>query len=134
MILRLSIATQLSINLLFAGILVFIFDERMNRMCLPIQIDEIGKNQDRSINETSVSSISTDWSIQSISIKSDLPIFIDWLLRDIQGPLSRLTLLSNTVNLWVHDLPSCVLKPQTCYYSQLCLLVNHLLSAVIKAL
>ena len=47
----------------------------------------------KSINETSVSSISTDWSIQSISIKSDLPIFIDlsiaklvpividWLLR-----------------------------------------------------
>ena len=45
------------------------------------------------INETSVSSIPTDWSIQSISIKSDLPIFIDlsiaklvpividWLLR-----------------------------------------------------
>ena len=28
-----------------------------------------------------MSSISTDWSIQSISIKSDLPIFIDWLLR-----------------------------------------------------
>ena len=47
------------------------------------------------MNETSVSSISTDWSIQSLSIKSDLPIFIDllidesipifidWLLRDI---------------------------------------------------
>ena len=44
------------------------------------------------MNETSVSSISTDWSIQSISMKSDLPIsidlsidksipiFIDWLL------------------------------------------------------
>ena len=29
------------------------------------------------MNETSVSSISTDWSIQSISIKSDLAIFID---------------------------------------------------------
>ena len=29
------------------------------------------------MNETSVSSISTDWSIQSISIISDLPIFID---------------------------------------------------------
>ena len=29
------------------------------------------------MNETSVSSISTDWSMQSISIKSDLPIFID---------------------------------------------------------
>ena len=47
------------------------------------------------INETSVSSISTDWSIQSISIKSvfpifidssidkSIPIFIDWLLRDV---------------------------------------------------
>ena len=45
------------------------------------------------MNETSVSSISTDWSIQSKSMKSDLPIFIDlsidksipifthWLLR-----------------------------------------------------
>ena len=39
------------------------------------------KKQAKYINETSVSSISTDWSIQSISIKSDLPIFIDWLLR-----------------------------------------------------
>ena len=28
-----------------------------------------------------MSSISTDWSIQSIPVKSDLPIFIDWLLR-----------------------------------------------------
>ena len=63
-------------------------------MFLPIWIDEISKNQDRSINETSVSSISTDWWNQSISIKSDLPIFIDlsidksipifidWPLRD----------------------------------------------------
>ena len=31
----------------------------------------------KSVNEKDVSSISTDWSIQSISIKSDLPIFID---------------------------------------------------------
>ena len=29
------------------------------------------------MSETSVSSISIDWSIQSISIKSDLSIFID---------------------------------------------------------
>ena len=29
------------------------------------------------MNETNVSSISTDCSIQSISIESDLPIFID---------------------------------------------------------
>ena len=47
------------------------------------------------INETSLSSISTDWSIQSISIKSVFPIFIDssidksipifihWLLWDV---------------------------------------------------
>ena len=54
------------------------FDEQIDeQMFLPIRIDEIGKNQDKSINETSVSSISTDSSIQSISIKSDLPIFID---------------------------------------------------------
>ena len=33
------------------------------------------------MNETDVSSTSTDWSMQSISIKLDLPIFIDWLLR-----------------------------------------------------
>ena len=46
-------------------------------MYLLISIDEIAKNQNKSINETSVSSISTDWSIQSISIKSDLPIFFD---------------------------------------------------------
>ena len=35
------------------------------------------QNQDKSMNETSVWSISTDWSVQSISIKSDLPIFND---------------------------------------------------------
>ena len=35
---------------------------------------EISKNQEKSINETVVSSISTYWSIQSISIKSDLSI------------------------------------------------------------
>ena len=37
------------------------FDEQIDeQMFLPIRIDEIGKNQDKSINETSVSSISTD--------------------------------------------------------------------------
>ena len=49
------------------------------------------------MNETSVSSVSNDWSIQLISIRSDLPIFIDlsiyksipiflidWLLRGIK--------------------------------------------------
>ena len=71
-------------------------------MFLPIWIDEISKNQDKSINETSVSSISTDWSNQSISIKSDLPIFIDlsidksipifidWPLRDFVAVTVRL--------------------------------------------
>ena len=48
----------------------------MNRSS-DIWIDKNGKNQDKSINETNVSSISTDWLIQSISIKSDLSIFID---------------------------------------------------------
>ena len=42
-------------------------DEQMNRYIL----------RNKSINETSVPSISTDWSTQSISIKSGLPIFID---------------------------------------------------------
>ena len=71
-------------------------------MFLPIWIDEIGKNRDKSMNETSVSSISTDWSNQSISIKSDLPIFvdlsidksisifIDWPLRDFVAVTTRL--------------------------------------------
>ena len=31
------------------------------------------------MNKTSVSSIATDWSVQWLSIKSDLPIFIDLL-------------------------------------------------------
>ena len=60
---------------------VFIFGWTDEQIYLPIWIDEIGKNQDKWINETSVSSISTVWSIQSKSIKSDLPIFIDWILR-----------------------------------------------------
>ena len=56
---------------------VLIFWWTDEHMFLPIWIDKIGKNQDKSINETSVSSISTVWSIQSISIKAELPIFID---------------------------------------------------------
>ena len=75
---------------------VLIFWWTDEQIFLPILIDEIGKNQDKSINETSVSSISTEWSIQSNQInqfKSDSPIFIDasidksttifidWLLR-----------------------------------------------------
>ena len=58
------------------------FDEQM---FLPIWIDEIGRNQDKSINQTSVSSISTDWPIQSISIKiirfTDFHRFIDWQIN-----------------------------------------------------
>ena len=61
----------------------------------PIWINEIGKNQDKLINVMSVSSISTDWSTQLMSVETDLPIFIDlsidksipifvdWLLRDL---------------------------------------------------
>ena len=49
------------------------------------------------------------------------------------GRLSQLILLSSTVNLRGHELPSCVLKPQTCYYRQLWLLVIYLLSVVTKA-
>ena len=74
---------------------VLIFWWTDEQMFLPMWIDEIGKNQDKSINEKSVPSISSDWSIQSISIKSDLLtfinssidksilIFINWLLQDI---------------------------------------------------
>jgi len=41
-----------------------------------------------SFNTKSVTSISTDWSIQSKSIKSHLPIFIDWELQS-QGVYLR---------------------------------------------
>ena len=62
---------------------VLIFWWTDGEMFLPIWIDEIGKNKDKSINETSLSSISTDWSIQSISIKplNDFSRFIDWQIR-----------------------------------------------------
>ena len=72
-----AISTQFSINLLFAWSQFSFFDEQMNRFIFRYEINEIGKNQDKSIKKTSVSSISTNWSIQSISINSDLPIFID---------------------------------------------------------
>ena len=64
-------------------------------MFLLIWINETGKNQDKLINEMSVSSISTDWSPQLMSVETDLPIFIDlsidksipifidWHLRDL---------------------------------------------------
>ena len=53
------------------------------------------------MNETSVSSISTDWSIQSISIKSDLPIFID-LSIDYSGYTSADDSLLSGV-MWVEN-------------------------------
>ena len=68
---------------------VLIFWWTDEHMFIPIQIDKIGKNQDKSIKKMSVSSISTDLSIQSISIKSDLPIFIDW---QIDTDFYRLTI------------------------------------------
>ena len=82
LILRLSIATQLSTNLLFAWNQFSFLNEQMNRYIFQYKsMKSVKIKINKSINETSVSSISTDWSIQSISIKSDLPIFIDWLLR-----------------------------------------------------
>ena len=68
---------------------VLIFWWTDEHMFIPIQIDKIGKNQDKSIKKMSVSSISTNLSIQSISIKSDLPIFIDW---QIDTDFYRLTI------------------------------------------
>ena len=69
-------------------------------------------NLDKSINEASVSSISTDWSIQSISIKSDLPIFIDllidksipifigWLLRVGIHDICAFGIFPESIELW----------------------------------
>ena len=53
------------------------------------------------MNETSVSSISTDWSIQSISIKSDLPIF-NYLSIDNSGYTSADDSLLSGV-MWVEN-------------------------------
>ena len=55
-------------NLLLAWIQFSLFDELMN--CCGI----VGN---KSMKETSLSLIFTDWSTESISINSDLPIFID---------------------------------------------------------
>ena len=78
MILQLSTATQLSTNLLFAWNQFSFLKEQMNRYIFQYKsMKSVKIKINKSINETSVSSISTDWSIQSISIKSDLPIFID---------------------------------------------------------
>ena len=93
MILRLSTATQLSTNLLFAWNQFSFWKEQMNRYISQYKsMKSVKIKINKSINETSVSSISTNWLIQSISIKSDLPIVIDlsvkigtdcidWLLR-----------------------------------------------------
>ena len=93
MTLRLSIATcMLSANSLFARNQFSFWDEQKNR-CIFRYNSGNQYNLDKLINETSVSSISTDWLIQLISTKSDflifinlsldnsIPIFIDWLLR-----------------------------------------------------
>ena len=65
----------------------------MNRCLFPIWIDEIGKHQRKTDKRNECVIEFTDWSIQSISIKSvllifidvlidkSIPIFIDWLLR-----------------------------------------------------
>ena len=82
-----SIAIQLSTNLLLVWHQFSFLDKQIMTDISSDIYRWTGKNQDKSINETSVSSICNDWSIQSISIKSDLsidksiPIFIDWLLR-----------------------------------------------------
>ena len=55
---------------------VLIFWWTDEHMFIPIQIDKIGKNQDKSIKKMSVSSISTD-----LSIDKSIPIFIGWLFR-----------------------------------------------------
>ena len=71
----------------------FLFlDEQKNRMtCLPIKIDGIGKNLDKSINEPSVSSISTDWSIQSISYQIRFTDFYRFIDLQMDTDLYRLT-------------------------------------------
>ena len=65
------------------------------------ELMKLVKIKDKSINETSVSSISTDWSIQSISIKSDLPIFIDLIYRLTTSGRGMLLRLSKPVKLVV---------------------------------
>ena len=85
------------------------------------------KNQDKSINETSVSSISTDWSIESISIRSlnDFSRFIDWQIRywflsiDYSGStvrqstvsLKSILLLDNSILIFFYDFLLCEYQP-----------------------
>ena len=67
----------------------FIFQWTDEQMFLPIWIDQIGKNQDKSLKETSVSSISTDWyQLNQIyrflliyRLKNRYRFFINWLLQ-----------------------------------------------------
>ena len=87
---------------------------------LLIWINEMGKNQDKSINKTSVSLISTNWLIQSISIKSDLLIFIDlsimtnrylFLLIDYSGHVKcRLNITSGWCQFCFRVLPIFLLQ------------------------
>ena len=76
-------------------------------MFLPMWINEISQNQDKSINEKSVSSISTNWSIQSISIKSftDFYQFINWQIDTdfCQLTTPGYTRMSDCNNQWYYS-------------------------------
>ena len=99
---------------------VFIFGWTDEQIDLPIWMDEMGKNQVKSINATSVSSISTDWSIQSIWIKSDLPIFIDlsividWLFRETYAIIVRWRSVKTTEQTSVRSFFFCL--PRSRFY------------------
>ena len=83
----------LSTNSLFVWNQFSFLDEQKNRCIFRYNSMKSVKPPYKLINKMSVSSISTDWSIQSILIKSDflifidlsidksMTIFIDWLLR-----------------------------------------------------
>ena len=88
-ILQQSITTQLSTNLLFAWIhdQFSFFDEQMNRCIFRYKLVKSAKIKIKTDEETNMSLISADWLIQSISIKSDLPIFSD-LSIDYSGILN----------------------------------------------
>lgn len=95
---------------------VLIFWWTDEHMFLPIWIDKIGKNQDKSLNEMSVSSISTDWPIQSISINQiyrllwiyqSIPIFTDWLRGSFSLPSSLSSLPSSSISQWQLSLFRC---------------------------
>ena len=88
-ILQQSITTQLSTNWLFAWIHAqfSFFDEQMNRCIFLYKLVKSAKIKIKTDEETNMSLISADWLIQSISIKSDLPIFSD-LSIDYSGILN----------------------------------------------